>query len=610
MRSRRLPRYRRVVAAFGGLAAGLAFATSSPASQDFPVNVTTEGDQDYQDVATDEAGGSLIVWTSDGAGFGADHVFARRFDADGSALTGEIEVNPGEGQWQISAHVCRRAGGGWVVIWHNFADNDYHGSGSEDEGVFARFLDDGGTPLAPAFAVSTTAIGSQGLNNDVACLPDGGFVAAWGSADQDGSYYGVRGQRIDVDGANVGDEFQVNTETEGDQGNFGEVTVESGPEGEVLVVWSSNCPAYASSEACPAEPDGSASSVQARLFNPDGVPLGDEFRVNTTTEGSQGSDGIAASFDASGDFLVVWYDGDRSYADCNNWAPCGDVYGQRFATGGVPVGSEFVVNAYTHGLQLHPTVAMDGNGGFLVVWQHAGIVEVDEDAIVARHFDSSGSALGSDFLVTNNLPLDDRTPRVAAADGKYVVTWTGFNNSFGPSRDVVARVLGSELPVCPPIPDEDCDEGGESQVDLRSGSGELSLKWKWRSSGEVADLGPLGGMNGYAICLYDALQLVSSASIAPYAQCGGEPCWRGRNGRYGFKNPAGSKFALRKIKLRTGASPRSASLSAKGIGSPSMALDAVSAPLVAELLTSDGSCWRATYDQVERGSARVRARNR
>ena len=48
-------------------------------------------------------------------------------------------------------------------------------------------------------------------------LSDGGFVVTWTSDGQDGSGYGVYGQRYSSTGAAVGSEFQVNTATLHDQ---------------------------------------------------------------------------------------------------------------------------------------------------------------------------------------------------------------------------------------------------------------------------------------------------------------------------------------------------------------------------------------------------------
>src|SRR5262249_53499260 len=146
--------------------------------------------------------------------------------------------------------------------------------------------------------------------------------------------------------------------------------VASSPAGKVLVMWSSNCPMFVSSAACPVEPDGSASSAQARLFDESRNPAGPEFRVNTTTLGTQGSYGLDGAFGDDESFMIVFTSGDTDLALCNDGAPCTDLLAQRYDSTGVLVGSEILVNSFIPGAQIHPDVASDGNGGYLVVWEH------------------------------------------------------------------------------------------------------------------------------------------------------------------------------------------------------------------------------------------------
>src|SRR6185503_11157931 len=47
------------------------------------------------------------------------------------------------------------------------------------------------------------------------------------------------------------------------------------------------------------------------------------------------------------------------------------IFGQRYSSGGVPVGTEFQVNTYTTGRQARPAVAADP-GNFVVVWEDGG----------------------------------------------------------------------------------------------------------------------------------------------------------------------------------------------------------------------------------------------
>src|SRR5687767_8928470 len=78
-------------------------------------------------------------------------------------------------------------------------------------------------------------------------------------------------------------EFPVNEYTTGAQAA---PRVASAPNGDFVVVWSSN------------------TDIVGRRFDASGQPRGPEFPVNTYTTGSQANPGVAV--DGGGNFVVVW----------------------------------------------------------------------------------------------------------------------------------------------------------------------------------------------------------------------------------------------------------------------------------------------------------------
>jgi hypothetical protein len=92
----------------------------------------------------------------------------------------------------------------------------------------------------------------------ITSLPDGGFVVVWESFPQDGSSWGVYGQRFDSNGNKVGSEFQVNTWTTDYQGV---PSITSLSNGGFVVVWTSGC----LSQGCAGQ-DGSGYGVYGRIF--------------------------------------------------------------------------------------------------------------------------------------------------------------------------------------------------------------------------------------------------------------------------------------------------------------------------------------------------------
>src|SRR5262245_49850028 len=93
-----------------------AFAT------DFLVADNNTGNQHYQHIATDDAGGFLVVWTSNWTWQYAN-VLGKRYDSNGNATSAAfLLVDPLQGEQQRQPRICHRDGGGWVLIWHNTHD--------------------------------------------------------------------------------------------------------------------------------------------------------------------------------------------------------------------------------------------------------------------------------------------------------------------------------------------------------------------------------------------------------------------------------------------------------------------------------------------------------
>jgi hypothetical protein len=291
------------------------------------------------------------------------------------------------------------AGSDFVVVWDGTHADGYGIGGA---GVVGLRFDSAGNPLGTEFHVNTYTTGTQG-RPAVAAYASGDFVVVWESGEYvcsppcpppPGMH--LLGQRYAASGAAVGPEFQVNTAAAAYE-LFPAVAV--APSGDFLVVW------YRSTGIAPPGPW----NVIARRFDSSGVPLGPEFRVNTTpyTAYWQGFGGSVAA-DPAGSFLVVWTKDSQG----------GDVYGQRYAASGAPVGTEFRVNTYTTGLQSRPAVASDLFGNFIVAWDSGSA------GVFGQRFESTGSPLGPEFR-TNSYTTGLHSDPAIAVDGggNFVITW-------------------------------------------------------------------------------------------------------------------------------------------------------------------------------------------
>ena len=144
-------------------------------------------------------------------------------------------------------------------------------------------------------------------------------------------------------------------------------------------------------------------------------PLGPSFRVNTFVAGAQVEPAVA--MDGLGGFVVVWSSNGQ---DGNGWG----VYGQRYSAAGVAQGAEFPVNATTAGHQFQPSIAADADGDFIVTWTSENI-DGTGLGIAARRYNAAGTSLGAgEFTVNGYTDGDQRYGRVAVNDaGAFTVVW-------------------------------------------------------------------------------------------------------------------------------------------------------------------------------------------
>ncbi|MCG8458924.1 MAG: DUF11 domain-containing protein [Holophagales bacterium] len=258
-------------------------------------------------------------------------------------------------------------------------------------------------PVGSEFQVNTVTTSTQ-VQPVVALEDDGDFTVVWQSV------YSIRSQRYASDGAPMGGETTV--ESFESQGSRPDLAM--APGGEFVVAWSRS-PSNGT--------DTDSFSIAARRFGADGSPSGDDFQVNAYTTGPQDFARVAMGSD--GDFVIVWQS-----AGSNGTDPGASVQGQRFASDGSFVGSEFQVNEWTTGSDEFPDVAIDSEGRFIVVWSGPIALGDDDDgfSIQARRFASDGTPVASQFQVNTYTTSDQVFPAVAYREnGDFVVVW----NSYG-----------------------------------------------------------------------------------------------------------------------------------------------------------------------------------
>src|SRR5262249_53369327 len=126
--------------------------------------------------------------------------------------------------------------------------------------------------------------------------------------------------------------------------------------------------------------DGDSAGVFARRFDATGAARGSELQVNSYTTGPQDAGRVACA--PNGDFVVAWSGPGTGDDD--------GVFVRRFTSSGTPVGTELLVNTYTTGGQLTPSVAVDASGRFVVAWWDYD-QDGDNAGVFGRRFDAAGA---------------------------------------------------------------------------------------------------------------------------------------------------------------------------------------------------------------------------
>lgn len=170
-------------------------------------------------------------------------------------------------------------------------------------------------------------------------------------------------------------------------------------------------------------------------------PHGGELQVNVYTLGDQRTAAVATT--PAGGFVVVWH----SYGSDGSDSSGASIQARRFAPSGRPVGEAFQVNSVTTGHQLHPGVAVDADGGFVVVWRSnaASGGDPSESAIHGRGFNAAGAPAGDELQINDYTPGVQRFPSVTAVATGFVVAWVGYGSAGGDhdATSVHARRLDS-----------------------------------------------------------------------------------------------------------------------------------------------------------------------
>ncbi len=257
-------------------------APAQPAGPEFAVGNAGGLIGQSHDVSVDGSGGFVSVWAG-------SEIAAQRFDAAGSAIATQFQVNTYTTDAQFGPRVARSSSGDFLIIWRHITP----GGSASNQNVRARAFAADGTPIGPDFDVIGHEAGRR-PSPAVSALDTGEFAVVWVRGRE------VQGRIFDTAGQAVTSPFAINTVTVDYVAASG--TAVSGVSGGDFVV------AWAGPSASPND----GRTIAARRMSRSGAGVGPQVVArNVVSTRTPNLGGIAAN--TAGSFVVAWHDTDYSY---------------------------------------------------------------------------------------------------------------------------------------------------------------------------------------------------------------------------------------------------------------------------------------------------------
>jgi hypothetical protein len=387
------------------------------------VNSYTSSAQTNSTVSGLADGGWVITWMSSGQDSSGYGIYQQRFSSDGSAFGSETQVNTFTSSGQEYSKVTALSDGGWVVTWMSYEQD------GDGYGIYQQRYDADGTANGGEVLVNTTTVNDQSYPA-VQALADGGWVVSWGTYSSSSYASSLYQQRYDSDGQANGDETLVAADTSSYYyGSMPRSSITDLPDGGWVVTWT-NGGGYMSG----------SNSIYMQEYDSTGTAVGSTTTVASLYSymyGTAAAPAITTLED--GGWVISWMD---PYS--------GGLTMQRYDADGAASGSATTVS--TGGYYYYSTGASGlvatSDGGWAVIWQQLNTADYTND-IYMQLFDSDGNS-ASDATVINTYTSGEQVaPSVSALDdGRFVVTFSSDNSdgdSYGISQSIVTLAESSTV---------------------------------------------------------------------------------------------------------------------------------------------------------------------
>jgi hypothetical protein len=394
-------------------------------NRDMQVNTTSTGNQSNPDIAMDKSGNYVIVWQGNGTG-DENGIYARAFKKDGTAISPETRINTTDNTEilpKVAIDYDNDPGkGSFVVVWESDSGEpqsyDIYAQRcavnfNDNTSPITRVSDEINVTDNPSLLTARTPV--------IAMTTNGDFIIAWGGRDttwstSDQGWF----QAYDKDGSKVGTYTKVTSSAVlSVTDSPGAIAVDKKTRtsfgGNFILVATVITEEF---------PNGGIFARQINCAGSSCVMNPVALKVFTGNRGI-GEDHPSVDSDFFGNFTVTW----QGYSATDNY----DIYAQSYSwNDGLPlgqlarVGSEFRVNTTTDGPQETPSISINGDGQYTIVFANdTTSSDIRYQMYVSDLFKEGTETLAHPASTVNQYNVDT----AVAPNGYHAATWV---NAFGP----------------------------------------------------------------------------------------------------------------------------------------------------------------------------------
>lgn len=273
-------------------------------------------------------------------------IYVRVFSSDGKPGSPR-KLDDGKATGLDGPDIVALEGGAYAVTWSEKTSSGWR--------IVVQLLDSKGAPKGSVRKVSESST-SELRDPAIGAAPKAHFMVVWRES-CGSSCLVIKGRAYKTLASQQGPVVSLS----GSSGSAGGVDIAGLPYG-YAVVWT---------DKPSAGPDKSGTAILMRRVGIAGVPLEDAYTLNTGYAGNQSEPTIAVI--TGGLMLAAWSSASAPQD------PAGGIRGRRLLSNGLPVGDDFPINTTTAKLQEKPSLAPIGRDAFIAVFRDHSEAGPDTD---------------------------------------------------------------------------------------------------------------------------------------------------------------------------------------------------------------------------------------